>query len=66
MTVLNESFVLPNVAYDALGNPTSIGYPQCTHAACATPAPRTVTFSYADDLLSAVGIPSNDSAPSRS
>ncbi len=56
---VNETFVLPNVTYDALGNPTSIGYPQCTHAACAAPSPRTVTFTYADDLLSAVGVPSN-------
>ena len=55
----NESFILPNVAYDALGNVTALGYPQCTHAACAAPSPRTVSFTYSDDLLSAVGIPSN-------
>ena len=55
----NESFALPNVAYDALGNVTALGYPQCTHAACAAPSPRTVSFTYSDDLLSAVGIPSN-------
>ena len=57
--VLNESFVLPNVTYDALDKITSLGYPQCTHAACAAPAPRTVNFTYGDDLLSAVGIPGN-------
>ena len=56
---LNESFVLPNVTYDALDNTTSLGYPQCTHAACAAPSPRTVNFTYGDDLLSAVGIPGN-------
>jgi RHS repeat-associated protein len=55
----NEAFVLPSLTYDALGNVTSLGYPQCTHAACAAPAPRTVTFSYTDDLLTAVGIPGN-------
>jgi hypothetical protein len=56
---VNETFVLPNVTYDALGNTTSLGYPQCTHAACAAPSPRTVRFTYGDDLLSAVGIPGN-------
>ncbi|HEX4496051.1 MAG TPA: hypothetical protein VIE43_10330, partial [Thermoanaerobaculia bacterium] len=56
---LNETFVLPNATYDALGNVTSLAYPQCTHAACAAPSPRTVNFSYSDDLLSAVGIPGN-------
>ena len=56
---LNETFALPNAAYDALGNVTSLGYPQCTHAACAAPSPRTASFAYSDDLLSAVGIPSN-------
>ena len=56
---LNESFVLPSVAYDALANVTSLGYPQCTHAACAAPSPRTVKFTYSDDLLSAVGTPAN-------
>ena len=56
---LNESFVLPSLTYDALDKVTSLGYPQCTHAACAAPAPRTVSFTYGDDLLSAVGIPGN-------
>jgi RHS repeat-associated protein len=56
---VNETFVLPNMTYDALGNTTSLGYPQCTHAACAAPSPRTVNFTYGDDLLSAVGIPGN-------
>ena len=56
---VNEKFVLPNVTYDALGNTTALGYPQCTHAACAAPSPRTVSFTYGDDLLSAVGIPGN-------
>jgi len=56
---LNESFALPNVAYDALGKITSLSYPQCTHAACTAPSPRTVTFGYSDDLLSTVGIPAN-------
>ncbi|HEV8580716.1 MAG TPA: RHS repeat domain-containing protein, partial [Thermoanaerobaculia bacterium] len=55
----SESFVLPSVAYDALGNVTTLGYPQCTHAACTAPAPRTVTFSYTEDLLSSVGILGN-------
>jgi hypothetical protein len=36
-----------------------LAYPQCTHAACAAPSPRTVSFNYSDDLLSSVGIPSN-------
>jgi RHS repeat-associated protein len=56
---VNETFVLPNVTYDSLGNTTSLGYPQCTHAACAAPSPRTVNFTYSDDLLSAVGTPAN-------
>jgi len=56
---VNETFVLPNATYDALGNVTSLGYPQCTHSACAAPSPRTVSFAYSDDLLSAVGTPSN-------
>jgi RHS repeat-associated protein len=58
-SAVNETFVLPNATYDALGNVTSLAYPQCTHAACSAPSPRTVTFSYSDDLLSAVGIPGN-------
>ncbi len=58
-SALSESFVLPGVTYDALGNVTSLAYPQCTHAACTAPSPRTVNFTYSDDLLSAVGIPGN-------
>jgi RHS repeat-associated protein len=56
---VNETFVLPNATYDALGNVTSLSYPQCTHGACAAPSPRTVSFAYSEDLLSAVGTPSN-------
>ncbi len=55
----SESFVLPNITYDTLGNVTSLGYPECTHAACGAPSPRTVTFSYSEDLLTAVGTPAN-------
>ena len=55
--VPNESFVLPNITYDALGNVKSLGYPQCT--ACTAPAPRTVSYSYTGGLLTAVGIPSD-------
>ncbi|HEX6898270.1 MAG TPA: RHS repeat-associated core domain-containing protein [Thermoanaerobaculia bacterium] len=55
----SESFVLPAITYDALGNVTSLGYPECTHAACGAPSPRTVTFSYSEDLLTAVGTPAN-------
>ncbi len=58
----NESFVLPNLTYDVLGNVTFLGYPQCTHAACAAPSPRTVAFSYTDDLLTSVGVPGNGGA----
>ncbi len=58
-STVNETFALPNVTYDALGNVTSLAYPQCTHAACAAPSPRTVSFTYSDDLLSAVGTPAN-------
>jgi RHS repeat-associated protein len=56
---LNEAFFLPNVTYNALGDITSLDYPRCTHAACAAPSPRTVTSSYTNGFLTAVGTPSN-------
>jgi RHS repeat-associated protein len=55
----SETFFLPNVTYDALGNVTSLDYPRCTHGACTAPSPRTVTSSYTNGFLTAVGNPSN-------
>jgi RHS repeat-associated protein len=59
---LTESFFLPNIAYNALGNITSLDYPRCIHAACTSPSPRTVTYSYSNGFLTAVGIPGNAGA----
>jgi RHS repeat-associated protein len=59
---LNESFFLPNVTYNALGDVTSLEYPRCLHAACAAPSPRTVTYSYSQGLLASVGVPGNAGA----
>lgn len=52
----NESFVLPFLGYDALGDLTSESYPQCTHSACAAPAPRTVISTYTKGYLTSVGL----------
>ncbi len=52
-----ESFFLPNVTYNPLGDITSLEYPRCTHAACTAASPRTVTNTYAQGLLTSVGIP---------
>ncbi len=58
---LNEAFFLPNITYNTLGDVTSLSYPQCTHSACASAAssPRTVTSSYTNGFLTAVGTSTN-------
>jgi RHS repeat-associated protein len=56
-TTPSESFVLPNVTYDGIGEVTSLDYPRCTHAACTAPSPRTASFTYSWGFLNAVGIP---------
>ncbi len=44
-------------SYDSLGHLATVGYPQCTFAACSGVAasPRTVAFSYTRGLLTGVG-----------
>ncbi len=49
----NEAFS-QTFSYDVLGNLRNLGYPQCTHAACTAPTPRTVQFNYTEGLLSSV------------
>jgi RHS repeat-associated protein len=67
---LQESFFLPKVTYNALGDVTELDYPRCTHAACTSvpgaASPRTVTSSYTNGFLTAVGIPGNAGAYSGS
>jgi RHS repeat-associated protein len=54
---VNETFYWPSFVYDALGNLTTEAYPQCTHAACGAPSPRTIQNTYTNGELTQVGIP---------
>lgn len=37
-----------------LGDISTLGYPQCAHAGCSVPSPRTVTNGYSNGLLTSV------------
>jgi len=59
-TTPSESFN-QTFGWDELGRAQTIGYPQCTHAACAPGGafPRTIQNTWTDDLLTQVGTPAN-------
>jgi hypothetical protein len=48
-----ESFT-QGFAWNELGEAASLDYPQCTHAACSVPSPRSVSFGYTQGFLTSV------------
>lgn len=51
---LGDSYTQSFTSYDHLGNLSSLTYPQCTHASCAAPAPRSVSFGFSDGRVTSV------------
>ena len=49
----NEKFSFSQT-YTPLGLVQSISYPQCTHAACGNPAPRSQAFTFTDGTLTQI------------
>ena len=51
---VGDGYTQSFTSYDHLGNVSSLTYPQCTHASCTAPAPRSVSFGFSDGRVTSV------------